>query len=72
MANNLIREAQMQDVGFQLVNLQELDLRGNKIKNFSKLIGFPKVKTVVLDENPLTSIEVNAFRDCPDLTTLSI
>jgi len=62
----------MQDVGFKLINLLELNLRGNRITHLGKLIGYPKLQGVSLDGNPITEIAPAAFRDCPDLEKLSI
>ena len=72
LEGNLITNASMQDIGFNLVSLKELDLSRNKITAVQKLMGFPKIKKLVLDRNPLASIEHGAFRDCPDLESLSI
>ena len=35
-------------------------------------MGFPRVKEVIIDDNPITNIEGSAFRDCPDLKSLSL
>jgi len=38
----------------------------------TKVIGYPKLKKLILDRNPITEIEPAAFRDCSDLESLSI
>lgn len=67
MEGNQIEDASMNDVGFKLINLQELNLGSNKITHVSRLIGYPKIKSVSFDNNPITKIEASAFHDCPDL-----
>lgn len=52
--------------------MQELNLGSNQIKHFKKLMGFPRLKELNLDYNPITNIEGSALRDCSDLTSLSI
>jgi len=41
---NQIKDPVLQEVGFQLVNLAELNLSSNKITKVSKMIGYPKVQ----------------------------
>ena len=62
----------MQDVGFKLLHLEELNLTGNHITSLNKIIGYPKLHGVSLDNNPISEIAPAAFRDCPDLEKLSI
>jgi Leucine-rich repeat (LRR) protein len=62
----------MQDIGFNLVNLQELNLSSNKIDHVGKIIGYPKLQNLSLDNNPIVAIEPSAFRDCAGLEHLSI
>ena len=72
LEGNLIEDASMQDVGFKLLNLLELNLASNRITHLKKLIGYPKLQVVSLGQNPISAIEPSAFRDCPDLEKLSI
>ena len=59
-------------MGFLLVNLTDLNLRGNKITRVGRLIGYPKIQALTLDKNPIEEIAPAAFRDCPDLGRLSV
>ena len=47
-------------------------MKDNKIRHVVKLIGYPQVKVVRLDKNPIEAIEPGTFRDCTALKTLSI
>lgn len=72
MADNLIEDASVQETGFQMVSLTELNLSGNKISTLGKLFGFPYLKDIILDRNPITKIESIAFSACPELVNLSL
>ena len=72
ISDNLIENASIQETGFQLVSLAELNLSGNQIRTVGKLFGFPYIKDIVLNRNPITSIESIAFSACPELTSLSL
>ena len=41
---NQIKDAVLQEIGIQLVNLVELNLKSNKIPKVTKMIGYPKVQ----------------------------
>ena len=72
LADNLIEDASVQETGFQMVSLTEVNLSGNKISTLGKLFGFPYVRDVILDRNPITKIESIAFSACPELVNLSM
>ena len=47
-------------------------MRDNKIRHVIRLIGYPQVKVVILDKNPIEAIEPGTFRDSQALKSLSI
>ena len=47
-------------------------MRENKIRHVVRLIGYPQIKFVTLDRNPIEAIEPATFRDCQALVSLSI
>ena len=63
----------MLGAAFQLLDLETLNLGGNKIEEIKHIIyGYPKVQDISLKGNPLYRIVHNAFRECVDLQTLDI
>ena len=62
----------MSDIGFQLINLSELNLAQNQIRTVGKLTGYPNIKTLRLNRNPITEIDARAFQDCKSLKDLDI
>mmetsp|Transcript_10784 Transcript_10784/g.13517 ORF Transcript_10784/g.13517 Transcript_10784/m.13517 type:complete len:184 (+) Transcript_10784:217-768(+) len=72
LADNAIEDASVQETGFSLVNVTELNLAGNRITQLTKVFGYPQVKEMNLDRNPITSIDGVAFSACPELKNLSI
>lgn len=62
----------MQEIGFQLICLKELNLRNNKITRVTKLTGYPNIEKVIFDKNPIFEIEPTAFKECTDLKYLHL
>ena len=47
-------------------------MRENLIRHVVRLIGYPQIKTIILDKNPIEAIEPGTFRDSQNLKSLSI
>ena len=70
---NKITDPSIQGAAFMLLDLIELNLRGNPITSIKNIIyGYPKVEEVDFSDCPIVQILHNAFRECTQLTTLDI
>jgi Leucine-rich repeat (LRR) protein len=57
---------------YQLMELNSLELAGNRIKQITEFLGFPQVHDVILTSNPLSRIHPRAFKENTELWSLNL
>jgi len=72
LVGNMITDCAPSDCTEPMLELKELDLRGNKITCVEAIRSFPNLEEINLNDNPIKMIFPKAFGPCTKLINLSL